>query len=183
LKELAILGRALEIVKGRVRDAPEIDLVVLDAPATGHGLSLLAAPQLVAEAIGRGPVAEMTREVSQWVSSPTETGLVVVTLAEEMPVSEALEMIGALEDRFDRIPDLAVVNQLYPALPAQFEPRDALGRLWMSRRTLNDSELGRFTALWDGPLAELPLLPLERGPDLVVELASRLHTWLVGVPA
>jgi anion-transporting ArsA/GET3 family ATPase len=183
LKELAVLGRALEIVKGRVREAPEIDLVILDAPATGHGVSLLAAPQLVAEAIGRGPVAEMTREVSEWVSSDEDTGIVVVTLAEEMPVSEALELIEILEQRFDRRPDLAVVNQLYPRLPAGFEARDALGRLWKSRRELNDEELARFTASWNGPLGELPLYPLERGPDLVAELADGLSPWLEGVPA
>jgi anion-transporting ArsA/GET3 family ATPase len=180
LKELAILGRALEIVKGRIGSAPEIDLVILDAPATGHGISLLAAPQLVAEAIGRGPVADMTREVSEWVSSVDDTGVVVVTLAEEMPVSEALELIAILEERFDRRPDLAVVNQLYPVLPEAFDPPDALGRLWKSRRNLNDSELTRFTSLWDGPLAELPLHPLERGPELVARMASGLSPWLDG---
>jgi len=187
LKELAILGRALEIARGRIRDAPEIDLIILDAPATGHGVSLLTAPQLVSEAIERGPVAEMTREVSDWVSSRQDTGIVVVTLAEEMPVSEALELIEILDRRLDRQPDLAVVNQLYPLLPDGFAASDPLGRLWKSRRDLNDSELMRFIESWPGPLVELPLLPFDRGPELAVELAAALAadlgSSLAGVPA
>ena len=102
---------------------------------------------------------------------------------ESLAAVEALELIEILEQRFDRRPDLAVVNQLYPKLPAGFEARDALGRLWKSRRELNDEELARFTESWNGPLGELPLYPLERGPDLVAELADGLSPWLEGVPA
>jgi anion-transporting ArsA/GET3 family ATPase len=183
LKELAILGRALEISRGRIRGAPEIDLIILDAPATGHGVSLLTAPQLVSEAIGRGPVAEMTREVSDWVSARNDTGIVVVTLAEEMPVSEALELIEILGRRLDRQPDVAVVNQLYPQLPEAFSASDPLGRLWKSRRDLNDSELKRLVASWRGPLIELPLLPFDRGPELASGLAGELSSALAGVPS
>ena len=182
LKETAILAHALEIVTRRVRGAPEIDLVILDAPATGHSLSLLTAPKLVVEAIERGPVAELTRRVSDWVASAAKTGVVVVTVAEEMPVSEALELIAALDERLSRDPDLVVVNQLYPALPAGFRARDPVGKLWRRRRELNDDELARLGASWSGPMAQLPLLPLDRGPDLVDELARGLGAWLEGVP-
>jgi anion-transporting ArsA/GET3 family ATPase len=174
LKELAILGHALEIVRGRVRDAPPVEQIVLDAPATGHGLTLLRAPRLVADAIGRGPVAELTREVCEWVERDGATGVVVVTLAEEMPVTEALELIETLDRELDREPDVVIVNQLYPPLPPGFAPRDELGKLWRKRRELNDEELSRLRAAWDGPTVELPLLPLARGPELVAALAARI---------
>src|SRR4029077_732525 len=48
LKELAILGHALRLLRGiGPPGTPDLDTVVLDAPATGHGVALLAAPGLV----------------------------------------------------------------------------------------------------------------------------------------
>src|SRR5512146_288723 len=60
MREIAVLGHALRVVRGEAK--PAVDAVVLDAPATGHGVSLLAAPLLVAEVIERGPIGELTRE-------------------------------------------------------------------------------------------------------------------------
>ena len=55
-KELSLLGHALRLLRGLGRRrTPRIDTIVLDAPATGHGVSLLAAPSLVAESIEHGP--------------------------------------------------------------------------------------------------------------------------------
>lgn len=65
LKELAVLGHALRLTRGET--GPGVDAVVLDAPATGHGVSLLSAPGLVAEALSAGPVADL-------VTSPTSCG-------------------------------------------------------------------------------------------------------------
>ena len=47
--------------------------------------------------------------------------------------------------------------------------------LWRARRRLNEAELGRLTASWEGPLLKLPLLPLDRGPALVEALVLLLH--------
>lgn len=40
---------------------------------------------------------------------------------------------------------------------------------------MNEAELDRLTASWDGPLLNLPLLPLDRGPALVKALARLLR--------
>jgi anion-transporting ArsA/GET3 family ATPase len=174
LKELAVLSHALDLVRGRLSGAPRIEQVILDAPATGHGISLLLAPQLVSAVIERGPVSEMTREVADWVGDHDRTGVVVVTLAEEMPVTEALELEEQLETRLARSPDLLVVNQLYPPLPAGFRGSDSLSRLWRKRRRLNESELDRLDSAWDGERIDLPLVPLPHGSDLVEALAERM---------
>lgn len=177
LKELAVLGHALRLVTGEAREAPAVDIVVLDAPATGHGLALLAAPSLVAEVIERGPFGRLTRQVAALVEDPDRTAVVAVTLAEEMPVSEVLELGGRLEEQLGRGADLLIVNALYPPLPpAQAaEPGDPLFELWRRRRALNEAELARLAAAWKGPRVELPLLPHARGPRLVAELARRLR--------
>jgi hypothetical protein len=176
LKEMAVLGHALILVQGKVPRAPKIDVVVLDAPATGHGVSLLLAPLLVSEVIRQGPIAAMTAEVAELVASAERSGVVVVTLAEEMPVTEALELIATLRERIDRQPEFVIANALYPPIPpgTRREPRDPFTSLWVDRRGLNDRELQRLAEGWPGPVGETPLLALDRGPALAEALRERL---------
>jgi anion-transporting ArsA/GET3 family ATPase len=174
LTELAILGHTLRLVRGDLSRAPKVDTVVLDAPATGHGVYLLDAPRLVAEAIGEGPFAELAGEVVEFVAAPGHCSVVVVTLAEEMPVQEALEFRGRLKERLGMEPELLVVNGLYPALPDGIEAGDdGLTSLWLRRRHINEEGLTRLHEHWPGPLVELPLLPLDNGTRLARELELR----------
>jgi anion-transporting ArsA/GET3 family ATPase len=176
LKETAVFGRVLQLLQGRgPRIMPKPDVVLLDAPATGHGLSLMTAPQLVSEVIESGPVGHLAAEIAGFVSDPSKCGVVVVTAAEEMPVQEAIELLQILDQRLHRRPQLVVVNALYPLLPDDDEdPEDAAGRLWQHRRAVNDRELERLDEHWPGPMIELPLLPIDPGPALVGALSRHL---------
>ncbi|MDH3496039.1 MAG: P-loop NTPase [Gemmatimonadota bacterium] len=173
LKELAVLGHALRVVRGEI--GPGVDTVVLDAPATGHGVSLLAAPLLVAEVLGNGPVAQLAREIAAFVAAGDRCGVVVATLAEEMPVQETLELAEMLATRVGRPPDLVAVNALYPEWPRRRPPGpgDALD-LWRQRRAVNDEELTRLRRHWRGAVAELPLIAADAGPALVETLVAAL---------
>ena len=176
LKEMAVLGHALILVQGKVPGAPEIDVVVLDAPATGHGVALLMAPLLVSEVIRQGPIAAMTAEVAELVASEERCGVVVVTQAEEMPVTEALELMSELSDKLDRRAEMVVVNGLYPPVPESHvvNREDRFDSLWIDRRRLNEQEMNRLSLNWSGPLQEIPLYPLDRGPELTATLEDRL---------
>ncbi len=180
LKELAVLDAAFEHTAGDRR--ARFDAVVLDAPATGHGVTLLSAPALVAEAIRVGPVAKAASRLSERIVDPRQTAIVVVTSAEAMAVDEALELEAQAEAALGRGPELAVVNGLYPPFPATLEAaaEQATARaaaplaLWRDRRRVNERELERLARAWAGPRVELPLLPLPRGRALVAALAARL---------
>jgi anion-transporting ArsA/GET3 family ATPase len=186
LKEMAILGHALEVLRGieplqlggrrpgRDGGEPEVDVVVLDAPATGHGLSLLLAPRLVSETIRQGPFGRLAGELAEFVDDPDRCGVVVVTAAEEMPTQEALELLARLRAEHHREPVGVVVNAVYPELPSDMVPADPPGLLWRDRRAVNDRELARLRAAWSGPEVVLPLLPLDGGPALARELSRRL---------
>ncbi len=174
LEEMAVLGHALRVLRGLAPKAPPVDLVVLDAPATGHGVSLLAAPLLVAEVIQHGPIGRMTREVADLIGDPGRSGVVVVTLAEEMPATEALELRATLEERLERRPDLLIVNGLYPPV-GRAKGAGAAFELWQRRRRLNEEELARLGRHWPEPRVEVPLLALERGPELVAALSESLR--------
>lgn len=185
IKEVAILGHALRLLQGLDRRRREpVDLVVLDAPATGHGVSLLQAPRLLSDVIRQGPFGEMGRELAGFVADPERCGVVVVTSAEEMPVDEALELRKSLDERLDREPDLLVINGLYPPLPddaadaSGAEPTDGedeVWSLWRKRRRLNETERERLVDRWPGPRVEIPLFPLDRGPELVRALVRRFE--------
>lgn len=175
LKEVAMIHHALTLTG----EAGRFDLVVMDAPATGHGVTLLAAPLLVSEVITTGPVGRMAAELAALVADPERCGIAVVTLAEEMPVQEALELSDMLRQRVGRGPELLVVNGLYPPVAGKSsgvgeEDEVDTIRFWRQRRRVNEGELERLERRWRAPRVELPLMPIDRGPELVAALAARL---------
>ena len=92
------------------------DLVVVDASATGHIVGQLAAPQAIKELIHVGLVRQQTGWLLEVLSDPAQTGLVIVTTPEEMPVSETVELAARVEA--ETSVDLAaiVVNRVLPEL-------------------------------------------------------------------
>jgi anion-transporting ArsA/GET3 family ATPase len=175
LKELAILEHAR-----RLLDEGRFEVVILDAPATGHGVSMLRAPLLVSEVVEGGPFGKIAGDIAALVADPERCAVAVVTAAEEMPVQEALELRRTMAEQLDRQPDLLVVNSLYPALPGEEElagaPADLVD-LWRRRRAVNVRELERLEREWPEAASgriELPLLPVPRGPELVAALGRCL---------
>jgi anion-transporting ArsA/GET3 family ATPase len=180
LKQTAVFGRALRLVEG---PGPPVlrrpDLVILDAPASGHGIAWMSAPQLVSDVISSGPIGAMAAEIAGFLEDRTRFGSVVVTTAEEMPVLESVELIEAMDARLGRQPELVVVNAVSPPLPAR-AGRDAATRLWARRRAVNEHELARLEERWRGPLIEIPMQPIDAGPLLVGVVGEHLARALEG---
>jgi len=183
LKHTGVFGRILRLVEGHgPRTVKRPDIVILDAPATGHGVQLMAAPQLVAEVIRSGPIGAMATEIAAFMHESERCGVVAVTVAEEIPVQETLELLTDVEDRLGYPPKMVIVNGLYPPLPADQDAADdsrdgssdPAMTLWRHRRRINERELARLGEEWDGAILELPLLPIDRGPALVGALGTRL---------
>src|SRR5512143_2930987 len=115
LKEMSILGYALRTIEGDYKH--KADVVVVGAPAAGHGASMLAGPLLLADLVGGGQLGDMAASLAEFVADPQRCGVVLTTLAEEMPVQELAELIALLERRIGRLPELVVANGLYPEFP------------------------------------------------------------------
>ena len=181
LKEMMLLGHAMLVAAGEHKT--EADVVVIDAPASGHGLSLLAAPLLVAEVIGTGPLGEMASRIARLVGDPARSAIVLATHAEEMPIQEALETIALLRERVGRPPELVVANALYPPLPEGRRPSGLpveATQLWAQRRRTHERELARLAEAWKGPTVLLPMVSEGFGPALVARLAPLLRAQLPG---
>ena len=101
------------------------DLVVLDAPATGHALAMLSSPRTFATIVRAGPLAEQARAVREMLEDPQRSGYVAVTHATEMAVTETLELEDGLRRRLSRDLDAVVVNG---TVPRRFT-RDELARI------------------------------------------------------
>jgi anion-transporting ArsA/GET3 family ATPase len=90
------------------------DLVVLDAPATGHALAMLRSPQTFAAIVRAGPLAEQAQGVRELLEDRQRSAYVAVTHASEMAVSETLELEEGLRRHLDRDLDTVVVNGVTP---------------------------------------------------------------------
>jgi anion-transporting ArsA/GET3 family ATPase len=93
LPELMVLGKIMTLEEARDGwpRKPRYDLVVVDAPATGHGLSLLRVPLAASKAVPVGPVGHNARRVLALLRDARRTTLALVAIPEEMAVVEAIE--------------------------------------------------------------------------------------------
>lgn len=92
ISEWAIMGKVtyhlIEKENGKFR----YDRVILDAPATGHSLSLIKIPMYISTVTRSGPLHAVAAERLQLLTDPSTTGILLVMIPEEMAVSEAMEM-------------------------------------------------------------------------------------------
>ena len=111
------------------------DRIILDAPATGHAISFLSLARTVAHVSPPGVLRDASERMAQMVENADETCMHVVTLAEEMPVNEGLELVTAARDRLKMVLGLGVVNRLLPPL---LEAGEA--EVWARLRASVDSD-------------------------------------------
>jgi anion-transporting ArsA/GET3 family ATPase len=200
LKELMTLGKVmvLEGARSRLSGRPAWDLIVLDAPATGHGFAFLQVPLVASSAVPVGPIGHNARRVLALLRDRERTALLVVAVPEEMAVVEALQFGELARDELRVPPAAFVLNGCHErrfsdadeaeVLRLTAEERDGVTAsglplrpaLRAARRQIRRRKLTRFyqTRLRrsaDAPLVSLPYLFRERiSLDDVRLLAARL---------
>jgi anion-transporting ArsA/GET3 family ATPase len=168
---------------------PRYDMVVLDSPATGHGLEMLRVPKVLLDIAPPGLLRREAEHAWELFSDPVRSGALIVTLPEDMPVSESIELHAALRDEL-KLPVAALaVNGVIPRL---FDEREGAVLLEAARNGAQDPlvgtllQAGRRRTLRERVQAEalarieseLPLprfeLPLLVTPDLGRNEISKL---------
>ncbi len=96
----------------------DVDVLVVDGYSTGQFLALLRAPRGLAATAGSGPMHKHTTAITALLSDPAICEYRLVTLAEEMPISEACEMAAAIQEETGIAPHVYCNRML--TLPASF---------------------------------------------------------------
>ncbi|HEY0469391.1 MAG TPA: ArsA family ATPase [Polyangiaceae bacterium] len=190
MKEWSLLGKAWFHSTEEENGRPRFDVVLFDAPATGHGLDMLRVPKVIVEIAPPGVLRSDAERAWEMFRDPARSGVVVVTLPEEMPTNESLELCAALRRELTLPIAEIVVNSLLPPLFSQAEaialerlgavdestPAHAVlsaGVRRATRERIQDESLIRLTAL-GVPLRKLELLMDGAAtPDAVTRLARQ----------
>ncbi len=116
-KELVSMVKVWELTRGADRwrrRADRYDLVVLDAPATGHALGLLHSPRTFGAIARIGPIFGQAEHVRELLEDETQTGYLAVTHAGDMAITETLDLRDGLRSQLGVKLDAAIVNATLP---------------------------------------------------------------------
>jgi hypothetical protein len=166
LSEVVTLGKLLHHVREQRDGGFRFDAVLLDAPSTGHGVSLLNVPQVLLNQLPSGPMREDLSWMNALLVDRNVTAVQLVTLAEELPVSETLELNATLRDELALPRGLCFANGIWPSRfdsgelreldhrtpPAVFET----ARRLQAQAEVNRHQLARLREGLDLPVLELP---------------------------
>jgi anion-transporting ArsA/GET3 family ATPase len=192
LKELVTIGKIWELAQldRKVKKGRKYDLVIVDAPATGHGVGFLQTPRTFASIARVGPIHSQAQTLDRFITDQKHTGAAIVALPEEMPVNESMALERDLRDDVGVAVDRVYLNGLYPE---RFKKAEAekLAQLAESENGTNGatkaaaraalsefnraksqrSQLNRLKRGVDAPVKTLPFL---FEPELDVEAARKL---------
>ncbi|MBK5231498.1 MAG: ArsA family ATPase [Thermoleophilia bacterium] len=116
LNELVSIGKIWELAQldRKIKHGRKYDLVIVDAPATGHGISFLQSPRTFANIARMGPVHTQAKQLQDMINDHEHTGSVIVSLPEEMPVNETANLEEGLTGDINIAVDRIIMNALYP---------------------------------------------------------------------
>ncbi|MBZ0231630.1 MAG: hypothetical protein K8M05_04720, partial [Deltaproteobacteria bacterium] len=111
LDDYAVLGKAWYHTTEEKRGRPLWDTLVFDMPASGHSLTMLRIPWVIIETVPEGPLTRDARTLQALLRDQARTAAIIVTIAEEMPATEARELTAKLEP-LGIVPQRVLVNQM-----------------------------------------------------------------------
>ena len=190
LAELVMLGKILHEAKAEDRGRPRWDLVIIDAPATGHAVQLLRVPSALVDTVPGGPLRHDAEWMEAMLLDQERTTLAIVTLPEEMPVNEAIELdaqvrgvlgihrsalfVNAMPSTRFTAEEAARLEPLV-ASPPPLGPAAQAARLQAVRAEQATRYLERARAALDLPATVIPLLPWPSwGRDAVEAVAAAI---------
>lgn len=200
LPDIIQLGKIWDLAQEQTDGRHHWDLIILDAPATGHGLTMLGAPRSMMDVTRSGPFHTNAQRVHDLVSDPETTAIVLTTLPEPLPVNEVLQLYRGLGASQVQVVG-CIINQVHQApfapLDAWPSARAALAACddpaWHGALSLCDhwvstshrqAEAGaRLRAALGVPIIELPYrFPRRLGVDDLEALAERFDPQPQGAP-
>jgi anion-transporting ArsA/GET3 family ATPase len=118
MRELVSIGKVWELAQldRRVKKASKYDVVIVDAPATGHGLGMLGTPKTFGDIARVGPIKRQADNIYGLITDPKLTAICAVAWPEEMPVNETLDLQRKLRKELGMKLERIFMNGIYPDL-------------------------------------------------------------------
>jgi anion-transporting ArsA/GET3 family ATPase len=113
-REIVTMVKIWRLASARRKGRSGHDLVIFDAPATGHALGMLRSPQTFGQIARVGPIVRQTDHIAELLADPARSAYLAVALGTEMAVTETIELQEGLIDAIDRELEAVVVNGLLP---------------------------------------------------------------------
>jgi len=189
LKELVTIGKIWELAQldRKVKQGRKYDLVIVDAPATGHGIGFLQTPRTFAAIARVGPIHSQAQQLDRLITDHEHTGTAIVALPEEMPVNESAALERDLRDEVGVAVDRIYLNGLYPERFSKAEAGQleklaaeqdgavrAAARAAISEQNRARSQRAQLARLRRRVEAPVKTLPFLFEPELTPESARRL---------
>ena len=112
IRDVLVLGKVKQLEREGLAD-----LIVVDAPATGHAITFLTSASGLVNAARGGPLRSQASDVVELLADPSRCRVILVTLPEDMPVSETIESAFMLEDKAGVQLGPVIVNATDPVAP------------------------------------------------------------------
>ncbi|HRV60077.1 MAG TPA: ArsA-related P-loop ATPase, partial [Solirubrobacterales bacterium] len=186
---LVTIGKIWELAQldRKVKHGRKYDLVIVDAPATGHGISFLQTPRTFASIARVGPIHSQALQLEELITDHEQTGTVIVSLPEEMPVNETARLEAELSGDIGISIDRVIMNALYPENFSKGEVKKlsklrksdddevrAAGRAGTSQATRAADQREQLARLEEMVETEVTTLPFIFKPELDLKSARKL---------
>jgi anion-transporting ArsA/GET3 family ATPase len=169
VREIVSMGKPIYEAQRRVWD-----VIVLDAPPIGQLISYLRAPATIERLVPTGAVQRQAASMRRFLGNPDRAGLVLVTIPEELPITETIDALNELAT--EPLIDLAgvVANRVLPTLDVAPEAVAALPQGPMRHAAELHQTLASQQAFWLEAIGPAKHLPHLFGLMTPGEVAARL---------
>ncbi len=182
LQELVLLGKILFHLREKRPDGSwRFDRIIIDAPATGHAITFFSVPQVIVDTVPPGAMSQDATWMRDLLVDPKTTAVVLVSLPEELPVNETIELHAALKAKVNMRSQLVVLNGF---IASRFGPEDTpdsvppglreLARAHDSRAKLSIASLERLQTLGMRVVTVPRLFVNDFGRAAVDQIAQRI---------
>jgi len=196
IRDILVLGKVKQLERAEVAD-----LILVDAPATGHAITFLTSARGMVDAARGGPLRTQAQDVVELLSDPARCRVILVTLPEELPVSETIESAYTLEDKAGVQLGPVIVNAADPepvglerpaaqvaaaagatVAPGRLAALEEARRFRLARHAVSAEQLARLAQ--ELPLSHLVVPALDApaiGPPEMAALAEALAAAVTGL--
>lgn len=141
LSDLVMIGKIEYHVREEIEPGvPKYDVIIVDAPPTGHGMFFLSVPRVMAEAARKGPIKDHTERMYDLLRDHDRCAVNLISLPEDMPASEARHANDYLRTQLGITPTMLLINRC-SAIEFTPEDEELVGALSFPHRKLRPEEI------------------------------------------